>query len=165
MRRRAYLPQAVRQALDAVAWAGLDWPELGAGSARADALHSLNSKEGVPMSTSIVRLVSRLLIVCMIGLPFQVSAGMIGTDEVVSAAQAQAARATVLSQIGRAEVASQLQSLGITPQAAQERVAALTDIEVAKLAGQIDSLPAGANGGGLLLLILIGVLIWWMVKK
>jgi len=116
------------------------------------------------MRTSFVRLISRLLIVCLIGLPFQVSAGMIGTDEVVSAAQAQAARATVLSQLSRADVAGQLQSLGLTPQAAKDRVAALTDAEVAKLAGQIDSLPAGADGGWLLL-ILIGVLIWWMVKK
>jgi hypothetical protein len=117
------------------------------------------------MSTSFVRLLSRLLIVCLIGLPFQVNAGMIGTDEAVSAAQAQAARATVLSQIGRADVAGQLQSLGLTAQAATDRVAALTDTEVAKLAGQIDSLPAGANGAGLLVLILIGVLIWWAVKK
>ena len=117
------------------------------------------------MSMSFVRLVSRLLIVCLIGLPFQVSAGMIGTDQAVSAAQAQVARAAVLSQISRADIAGQLQSLGLTPQAAQDRVAALTDSEVAKLAGQIDSLPAGADGSGLLLLILVGVLIWWIVKK
>ncbi len=116
------------------------------------------------MRTSIVRLVSRLLIVCLIGLPFQVNAGMIGTDQAVSAAQAQAARATVLSQLSRTEVAGQLQSLGLSPQAASDRVAALTDAEVTKLAGQIDSLPAGA-GSGLLLLILLGVLIWWLVKK
>ena len=117
------------------------------------------------MSTLFVRLVSRLLIVCLIGLPFQVSAGMIGTDDVVSAAQAQAARAAVLSQISRADVSGQLQSLGLTPQAAKDRVAALTDTEVAKLAGQIDSLPAGADGTGVVLLILLGVLIWWVVKK
>ena len=116
------------------------------------------------MSTSIVRLVSRLLVVCLIGLPFQVNAGMIGTDQVVSAAQAQAARATVLSQLSRSEVAGQLQSLGLTPQAAKDRVAALTDAEVAKLAGQIDSLPAGANGG-VLILVLVGLLIWWLVTK
>ena len=116
------------------------------------------------MSTSIVRLVSRLLVVCLIGLPFQVNAGMIGTDQVVSAAQAQAARATVLSQLSRSEVAGQLQSLGLTPQAAKDRVAALTDTEVAKLAGQIDSLPAGANNT-VLLLFLIGLLIWWLVTK
>jgi len=116
------------------------------------------------MSTSFIRLVSRLLIVCLIGLPFQVSAGMIGTDQAVTAAQAQAARNAVLSQISRADVAGQLQSLGLTPQAAADRVAALTDAEVAKLSGQIQSLPAGADGE-LLLLILVGVLIWWIVKK
>ena len=117
------------------------------------------------MSMSFVRLISRLLIVCLIGLPFQVSAGMIGTDQVVSAAQAQAARAAVLSQISRADVSGQLQSLGLTPQAAKDRVASLTDVEVAKLAGQLDSLPAGADGTGLFWVIVIGVLIWWLVKK
>ena len=125
----------------------------------------INQQERFPMNASFLRLVSRLLIVCLIGLPFQVSAGMIGTDQVVSSAQAQAARAAVLSQISRADVSSQLQSLGLTPQAAKDRVAALTDSEVAKLAGQIESLPAGADGGSLLLLILLGVLIWWLVKK
>ena len=118
------------------------------------------------MSTTFGRLLSRLLIVCLIGLPFQVNAGMIGTDEVVSAAQAQVARAIVLSQISRADVASQLQSLGLTAQVAADRVAALTDVEVAKLAGQIESLPAGASSSGaILLIILVGVLIWWAVKK
>ena len=117
------------------------------------------------MSKSFVRFISRLLVVCMIGLPFQVSAGMIGTDQAVTAAQAQAARAIVLSQISRTDVAGQLQSLGLTPQAASDRVAALTDAEVTKLAGQIESLPAGADGGSLLLLILLGVLIWWLIKK
>jgi hypothetical protein len=115
------------------------------------------------MSTSFFRLISRLLIVCLIGLPFQASAGMIGTDQAVSAAQAQAARGMILNQISRADVSGQLQSLGLTPQTAADRVAALTDLEVAKLAGQIDSLPAGA-GSGWAWLIVIGLLIWWAVK-
>ena len=117
------------------------------------------------MSMSFVRLISRLLIVCLIGLPFQVSAGMIGTDQAVSAAQAQAARATVLGQISRADVAGQLQSLGLTPQAAKDRVAALTDVEVAKLAGQIDSLPAGADGSPFLAVVLIVFLIYWFLIR
>jgi hypothetical protein len=126
----------------------------------------INQLERVPMNNAFVRLLSRLLIVCLIGLPFQVNAGMIGTDQAVTAAQAQVARTAVLSQISRADVAGQLQSLGLTAQNAQDRVAALTDAEVAKLAGQIDSLPAGASSGGaLLVIILIGVLIWWAVKK
>jgi hypothetical protein len=117
------------------------------------------------MSTSFVRLISRLLVVCLIGLPFQVNAGLIGTDQVVTAAQAQAARATVSSFVSRTEVAGQLQALGLTAQNAKDRVAALTDTEVAKLAGQIDSLPAGANGAGLLVIIAIVILIWWLVEK
>ncbi len=117
------------------------------------------------MSTSFVRLISRLLVICMIGLPFQVHAGMIGTEAVVSAAQASAARDTVATFMNRSDVAGQLQALGLSAKDAKARVAALTDAEVSKLAGQIDSLPAGADGGSLLLLILIGVLIWWLVKK
>ena len=117
------------------------------------------------MHNSFVRLVCRILVVCMVGLPFQVNAGMIGTDTVVSAAQAQVARDAVQSFMNRTDVAGQLQALGLSPQAAKDRVNALTDSEVAKLAGQIESLPAGADGTGLVVLILVVLLIWWLVKK
>ena len=117
------------------------------------------------MHTTFVRLVSRLLIVCMIGLPFQVHAGLIGTDTVVSAAQAQVARDAVQSFMNRTDVASQLQALGLSPQAAKDRVNALTDSEVAKLAGQIESLPAGASVGGIIVLGLLIWFIWWLAKK
>jgi len=117
------------------------------------------------MNLSFVRLVSRLLIVCLIGLPFQVNAQMIGTDQVASAAQAAAARDSVASFMNRSDVAGQLQALGLTAQDAAARVAALTDAEVARLAGQIERLPAGADGGSLVFLILVGLLIWWFVKK
>ena len=117
------------------------------------------------MRSSFVRLLSRILIVCMIGLPFQVQAGLIGTDQIVTAEQALAARDMVNSVVSRSEVASQLQALGLSPEAAKDRVASLTDQEVSKLAGQLENLPAGANGGALILLILIGVLIWWLVTK
>jgi Family of unknown function (DUF6627) len=117
------------------------------------------------MKSSIARLLCRMLVVCLVGLPLQVNAGMIGTDTVVSAAQASAARDMLARTLSRTEVASQLQAMGLSPQQAKERVAALTDAEAAKLAGQIQSLPAGADGTGLLLLIVIGVLIWWAVKK
>lgn len=134
-------------------------------TAQGDTHPPINQHERFPMNMSFARLISRLLVVCMIALPFQVNAGMIGTDQVVTAAQAQASRALVVSQITRADVSGQMQSLGLSPQAAAERVAALTDVEVAKLAGQIQSLPAGADGSSLVLLILLGVLIWWLVKK
>lgn len=117
------------------------------------------------MSNSFTRLVSRILIVCMIVLPFNVHAGLIGTDTIVSAAQAQAARDKVLTLVDRADVARQLQAFGLTPETAKDRVNALTDSEIAQLAGQIESVPAGANGAGWVLVILIVVLIWWLAKK
>ena len=117
------------------------------------------------MSKSFVRLVSRMLIVCLIGLPFQVQAGLIGTDQIISAAQAQVARDAVQNFVSRADVATQLQALGLTPQTAKDRVNALTDSEVAMLAGHIESLPAGANAAGIIVIALLIWLIWWLVKK
>jgi len=109
--------------------------------------------------------VCRLLIVLMAWTPYQFAqAGMIGTDQVISAS-AQAERGAVLSFVNRADVASQLQSFGIDASTAKDRVAALTDEEVRYLAGRIDSMPAGANGSGLLLLIIIVAVIWWVWKR
>ena len=112
------------------------------------------------MNHAFVRLVSRVLIACMIGLPIQLRAGPIGTDAVVTAAQAHAARDAVNGFLHRAEVAGQLRLLGLTAQAANERVSAMTDAEVARLAGQVENLPAGANGGGLGFVLVVLFLMW-----
>ena len=109
--------------------------------------------------------VCRLLIVLMAWTPYQFAqAGMIGTDQVISAST-QAERGSVLNFVNRADVAAQLQSFGIDASTAKDRVAALTDEEVRYLAGRIDSMPAGANGSGLLLLIIIVAVIWWVWKR
>ena len=42
---------------------------------------------------------------------------------------------------------------------------AVTDEEVRYIAGKIDAMPAGADGAGLLLLILIIAVIWWAWKR
>jgi hypothetical protein len=114
-----------------------------------------------------IRMICRFLMVSMILLPFQtIQAGMIGTDQIASVASAQADRASVLSLLNRADVASQLQSMGLDPQVAKDRIAALTDQEVRTLAGQLNSLPAGANSGWwIAAVVIIGVLIWWMYYK
>ena len=112
------------------------------------------------MSKSFVRLASRILIVCMIGLPLQARAGMLGTGEAVTAAQATAARDAVRNFIDRAETAGKLQAFGLTPQAARERVDALTDSEAAMLAGRLERLPAGANGAGIGILLVLIFLIY-----
>ena len=115
------------------------------------------------MHPSFTRFVSRVLIAWMIWLPFQAQAGMIGTDQAVAAAQARTSRATLAGFVGRADVASQLQALGLSPQAANERIAALTYAEVAALAGRIDGLPAGAGGQAIGILVVLAFLLWRFV--
>jgi hypothetical protein len=99
----------------------------------------------------------------MIWAPMQYAqAGMIGTEQVVAAA-AQADRNAVLNFIGRAEVTSQLQSLGIDPSTAKDRVAAMSDQEVQQLAGRIQTMPAGASDAGwILFIVVVAAVVWWV---
>ena len=117
------------------------------------------------MKSAWARTICRLLIALMVWTPFQIAhAGMIGTDQVVSTAS-QADRSTVASFVSRAEVAGQLEALGLDATSAKDRIAALTDAEVQYLAGKIDSMPAGADAAGLLLLLVIVGVIWWVWKR
>jgi hypothetical protein len=101
--------------------------------------------------------------VLMVWSPMQfANAGMIGTDQVASAAS-QNDRNTVLQFLGRADVTSQLQSLGVDPATVKDRVAAMTDQEVQSLAGKIQSMPAGADTTGVVLLLLVvAAVVWWV---
>jgi hypothetical protein len=117
------------------------------------------------MKSVWARTLCRLLIVLMVWTPYQIAhAGMVGTDQ-VAAPSSQVDRDAVLSFVTRADVAGELQSLGLDGATAKERVAAMTDSEVAYLAGQIQSLPAGADTAGVILLILVIAAIWWVWKR
>jgi hypothetical protein len=120
------------------------------------------------MKTATIRMICRMLIVSLFMLPFQsVWAGMVGTDQAISAATAQAERSTVMSVINRADVASQLRTMGLDTQTAQARVAAMSDDEVRTLSGRLDALPAGAsssNGWAWAAVIIIAVIIYYAWK-
>ena len=117
------------------------------------------------MKSAWAKTICRLLIVLMVWMPYQAAqAGMIGTDQVATTSS-QADRNAVLSFVTRADVAGQLQILGLDSATAKDRVAAMTDPEVSYLAGQINSLPAGADTAGILLLILIIAAVWWVWKR
>jgi len=98
------------------------------------------------MKIVLLRLISRVLMVTLAALPFTAQAGLIATDEAVAPAM-QTERAKVRDFLARADVQQQLQTHGLTAQAAQERVDALTDAEVQQIAGQVDTVPAGAASG------------------
>lgn len=104
------------------------------------------------------RCIARILIVCTLGagMPLPASAGIVTTDRIAAPIE----RDRVQSFLDRADVQAQMQSYGVDPQAARARVNALTDDEVAKLASQIDQLPAGgADVLGVLLVVFIVLLI------
>ena len=113
------------------------------------------------------KILSRILIALMIWTPYQIAtAGMIGTDQVV-ASTSQADRTTVLNFLSRSDVSGQLQSLGLDPSTAKDRVAAMSDQEVQSLAGQISAMPAGgtSTGAAILLIVLIAAAVWWFWQR
>jgi len=124
------------------------------------------------MKSVWARTLCRLLIVLMVWTPYQLAqAGLVGTDQVATPS-AEVERTAVLSEreallsfVTRADVAGQLESLGLDPASAKDRVAAMTDGEVSYLAGQIERLPAGGDSAGVILVILIIAAIWWVWKR
>lgn len=107
------------------------------------------------------RLTCRALVVSMLALSFQTAgAAMIGADQV-----AGSDRAMVLGVLNRSEAAAQLQAQGLDPSLARERIAAMSDQEVRQLAADIHAAPAGADGGTILAVLLIGAAVWYFVYR
>jgi hypothetical protein len=91
------------------------------------------------------KLLVQLLIVSMVVLPFSTQAGMITTDQSIATAQDLANRDKVRDFVSRGDVIKQFEALGINTSTAQDRVNAMTQDEVNRLASQIDTLPAGGS--------------------
>lgn len=112
---------------------------------------------------NLKKMTCRALIVSMFALSFQTaSAGLIGAQQ---AAPAQTDRAAVLEVLARADTASQLQAMGVDPLQARDRVAAMSDHEVAQLAADIRQAPAGADGGTVLAVVVIAAAIWYFAYR
>ena len=110
------------------------------------------------------RTICRLLIALLIWTPYQVAtAGMIATDQTVASSDDRAALNAFLA---RADVATQLQTLGIDAATAKARVAALSDAEARTLAGQVADAPAGGvYAAGIIAIILIALVSWAIYKE
>ena len=110
--------------------------------------------------------ISQLLSVTMMALPFSAQAGMISTDQVVVSAQDQANRGRVLDFVSRADVAKQMEALGLSAANAQDRVGAMTQEEINQIAGKIDTLPAGASDGWwIAAVVIVGLIIYFYWYK
>lgn len=90
-----------------------------------------------------------------------VNAKMVGTDQVISQSTVSADREKVIQFVERSDVQQQMQSLGVDPDEAKQRVATLSDSEIQKLAGKIDEMPAGEGAVGAVVgaIVLIFVLL------
>jgi hypothetical protein len=119
------------------------------------------------MGCSWMRCLSRLLMLTVFMLPMQpLNAALVPTDRLIAAEeQDHGVRDKVRALLSRADVAAQLQALGVSPDAAKQRVDALTDEEVQRIAGKVDALPAGGVLLELLLIALIAWLIYVLVVK
>ena len=109
----------------------------------------------------VKNLISSCLIVCVTaaGFPLTAQASIIATDEITSAAASASSRDTVSGFLARDDVRQAMLAQGVTPQAALERVQAMSDVEVAQLAGRIDQAPAGGDVLGVLFTVFIVLLV------
>jgi hypothetical protein len=114
------------------------------------------------MNLSFRKATCRALVASVLTLSFQTAqAGLIGAEQ-AGAATMSAERALVLGSLDRAEVVAQLQSAGVDPLAARERIRAMSDQEVHALAQDIQAAPAGgASTWGWVAIVLIAALIWY----
>lgn len=82
-------------------------------------------------------------------------ASMLGTNELLQAEQAAVERAQMLAVLERAEVRARLQAMGVSADAAFDRVARMTDAEILTLSEGLADLPAGSGVLGVVLFIVV----------
>lgn len=88
-----------------------------------------------------------------------VQAAIVGTEQIHAAGAAAQHRDRISQALQRPEVIDHLEQMGVNRADAQARIDAMTDEEAATLAAQIDSLPAGGDIIGALVLIFVILLV------
>ena len=112
-------------------------------------------------SATFNRLLAVLLVVCLtnLGLVHSAGAAVIATPQLLQLEDRTAAVSRIQSNLAREDVRKAMVQLGVDPEQARERVLGLTDSEVTQLDQELAKLPAGGDGGWILLVIVLTVLI------
>jgi hypothetical protein len=92
-----------------------------------------------------------------LGIPVSANAGIIGTDQYLALQDREIRIERINDTLMRDSVRKQLTSMGVDPEHAQQRVAALTDADLIALDERLRDLPAG---GGALELVLAVFLVF-----
>lgn len=90
-------------------------------------------------------------------------AGVISAQEYVAAFDRREAIARIDAVLARDVVQQELKRLGVAPEEAAERVAALTDQELELLASNLEALPAGGDLVGVVGIVFIVLLVLELV--
>ncbi len=114
--------------------------------------------------TCTCRWVRLVLVVLLVhGLAFVLLDARVARAELVTTEAALAGAPGVRDQVrallARDEVTRELRELGIDPAQARDRVEALSDAELAVIAGRLDQLPAGGSAVGAIVTALLIVFI------
>lgn len=96
--------------------------------------------------------------VMMLSIQAPAVAGMVGTGEVIAQQQQTLDRGQLLGALAQEDVRVQLVALGVDPEQAAARVAALSDEELQLLAAQMDEMPAGGSVLGVAVFIFLVLL-------
>lgn len=103
------------------------------------------------MTTTLRKWIALILVATMSNLAWLTAAqaALVGTEAAHPVtAPSSDARARVDAFFARADVASQLSRLGITPDEARARAATLSEDELASVADRLDRMPAGGDALG-----------------
>lgn len=84
-----------------------------------------------------------------------VSAGVVTAEQMMAEQRVDQQRESVQSFFSRDDVRAQLTSRGVDVDVAQSRVASMSASEFASMHAQIDSMPAGEGGLGLVVTLLV----------
>jgi len=95
----------------------------------------------------------------LLGLPLQAQAAVVSTNEVISRSEVMTQRDKVLGFLAREDVRAALQDKGLSAEDARARVGAMSDSEIAQLAGRVDQAPAGGDILGLMFTVFVILLV------
>jgi len=107
-----------------------------------------------------------IILTLLLSVPYQAAfAAMVDTETMLDIGRSQEARETLKQFMVRQDVRSAIVSQGLDPLEADARVNSLSDAEVIQLADQIDQLPAGGDGLGLVVTVLVIVLLVLVILR
>lgn len=107
---------------------------------------------------------TKFLSICILSLaivaaPMTLHADMVSTNQLLTSEERSSQIELVETFMAREEVRNQMESLGVDPALAVERVASMTDSQLQQLAFNIESMPAGSGGLGVVIAVLVIILL------